>query len=246
MSVFCWCQFHHTSVSYCPHSSVYVCCWPSCPEFCHDVSDHQMPHVAPVILPQLLKVILQAQVGSLPWAYAHYRYLFSAMSHTLPPPPPPTPGVQCSHSQQGCAHLQYHCLSHLCHERSFPSTDSPSSLLINHMYMYKNCTVVISLLSPLLFSPRLTQEAIKTLLLPSLPDFLATFVHILSSSDPTNTDPGLVKEVVMTLCALLRSLPRALTPHIMQIVTPVWNLLVSSTPVYPFPSKLVTCHPRIG
>lgn len=114
------------------------------------------------------------------------------------------------------------------------------------MYTYKNCTSLISLLSPFLFSPCLTQEAIKTLLLPSLPDFLATFVHILSSSDPANTDPGLVKEVVMTLCALLRSLPRALTPHIMQIVTPVWNLLVSSTPVYPFPSKDVTYHPGMG
>ena len=32
------------------------------PEFCHDVSDQQMPHMAPIILPQLLKVILESQV----------------------------------------------------------------------------------------------------------------------------------------------------------------------------------------
>ena len=33
-------------------------------EFCQDVSDTQMPQVAPVILPQLLKVIVQPEVYS--------------------------------------------------------------------------------------------------------------------------------------------------------------------------------------
>lgn len=31
-------------------------------EFCRDISDLQVPHVAPVILPQLLRVLLQHQV----------------------------------------------------------------------------------------------------------------------------------------------------------------------------------------
>ena len=34
-----------------------------CAEFCQEVGDHQMPHVAPIILPQLLQVIAQPQVG---------------------------------------------------------------------------------------------------------------------------------------------------------------------------------------
>jgi hypothetical protein len=33
-------------------------------EFCRDVSDIEVPHVAPVILPQLLRVLLQPQVYS--------------------------------------------------------------------------------------------------------------------------------------------------------------------------------------
>ena len=56
---------------------------------------------------------------------------------------------------------------------------------------------------------------------------------MLSSPLPSNSDPGIRKEVIMTLCQLLRSFPRPLTPHIMNIVTPVWNILVSNTPVYP-------------
>ena len=32
-------------------------------EFCHDVSDQQMPHIAPLILPNLLKVIMQPQAS---------------------------------------------------------------------------------------------------------------------------------------------------------------------------------------
>ena len=34
-----------------------------CIEFCQEVTDQQMPHVAPIIFPQLLQVITQPQVG---------------------------------------------------------------------------------------------------------------------------------------------------------------------------------------
>ena len=33
-----------------------------CVEFCQEVTDQQMPHVAPIIFPQLLQVIAQPQV----------------------------------------------------------------------------------------------------------------------------------------------------------------------------------------
>ena len=33
-------------------------------EFCHEVTDSHIPHVAPVILPQLLRVIAEPQVGT--------------------------------------------------------------------------------------------------------------------------------------------------------------------------------------
>lgn len=35
----------------------------------------------------------------------------------------------------------------------------------------------------------------------------------------------------MTLCHLLRSFPHPLMPLVMGVVTPVWDLLVSGTPV---------------
>ena len=77
------------------------------------------------------------------------------------------------------------------------------------------------------------QEAAKSLLLPILLDYITAFVEILGSPLPSNSDNLLRKEVIMTLCQLLRSFPRPLNPHIMNIVTPVWNILVSNTPSYP-------------
>lgn len=77
-------------------------------------------------------------------------------------------------------------------------------------------------------------EAPKTLLFPILPDYLAAFVHVLGSSDEQSTDPGLRKELIMALCNLVRSFPHTLLPHIMEIVTPVWTILVTNTPQYPY------------
>ena len=77
------------------------------------------------------------------------------------------------------------------------------------------------------------QEAAKSLLLPILLDYITAFVEILGSPLPSNSDNLLRKEVIMTLCQLLRSFSRPLNPHIMSIVTPVWNILVSNTPSYP-------------
>lgn len=34
-------------------------------EFCQDVSDTQLPHIAPIILPQLVQVIMQAEVSKM-------------------------------------------------------------------------------------------------------------------------------------------------------------------------------------
>ena len=90
------------------------------------------------------------------------------------------------------------------------------------------------LLSLSLFpSLSLFQEAAKSLLLPILLNYVTAFVEILSSPLPSNSDNLLRKEVIMTLCQLLRSFPRTLHPHIMSIVTPVWNILVSNTSQYP-------------
>ena len=77
----------------------------------------------------------------------------------------------------------------------------------------------------------LPQEALQSLLLPHLTDYLSAFVQLLSSHSESNSDPGLRKEIVMTLCSLLRELPKAINQHIMQIVTPIWNILVASTPM---------------
>lgn len=79
-------------------------------------------------------------------------------------------------------------------------------------------------------------EAPKTLLFPILPDFLAAFVRSLGSGDDEQSvDPGLRKELIVALCNTVRCFPRALTPHIMEIATPVWTILVSNTPQYPHP-----------
>ena len=91
----------------------------------------------------------------------------------------------------------------------------------------------LSLSLPPSLSPPYSQEAAKSLLLPILLNYVTAFVEILSSPLPSNSDNLLRKEVIMTLCQLLRSFPRPLTPHMMSIVTPVWNILVSNTSVYP-------------
>ena len=85
------------------------------------------------------------------------------------------------------------------------------------------------------------QEAPSTLLLPALPNYIGAFIHILSSRENGSTDPGLRKEVIMALCSLLRSFPRAMATHTMEVVTPVWNILVGNTPLYP-PSYTDTFH----
>lgn len=56
-------------------------------------------------------------------------------------------------------------------------------------------------------------------------------MDILDSEMPSNADYGLRKEVIMTLCHLLRSFTQTLTPHIMSVVTPVWKILTSGTTV---------------
>lgn len=134
-------------------------------EFCHDVSDLQMPHVAPVIFPQLLRILLQPTV-----------YSVRTRSRAV-------------HIFNTCATLIY----------------------------------AISAAYP---------EAPSTLLLPTLPNYVAAFVYLLSSREEGSTDPGLRKEVVMALCSLLRSFPSAMAAHTMEIVTPVWNILQGTTPVY--------------
>ena len=70
------------------------------------------------------------------------------------------------------------------------------------------------------------------MLFPSLALYMRTFLDILTSSSPSNTDHGLRKEVLMTVCHLLRSFPEAMAPHIMGVVTAVWDMLVTLTPEY--------------
>ena len=88
-------------------ASAHVCSCSTVPEFCHDVSDQQMPHMAPIILPQLLKVILESQV------VAMVTSMFSPCHGCCPAP---SSGVRCSYTQSGRPHLQYLHGSHLCHE----------------------------------------------------------------------------------------------------------------------------------
>ena len=76
------------------------------------------------------------------------------------------------------------------------------------------------------------QDAARLVLCPSLDLYIQTFLDILSSSLPSNTDHGLRKEVLMTLCHMLRYFPQDIASHVMGVVTAVWNLLVSLTPEY--------------
>ncbi len=76
------------------------------------------------------------------------------------------------------------------------------------------------------------QGSVKLLLFPSLQEYLRAFVEILASDLPHNSDHGLRKKVIMTLCHLLRSFTQPLTPHIMSVVTPVWRILTQQTSMF--------------
>lgn len=76
------------------------------------------------------------------------------------------------------------------------------------------------------------QNITELVVLPSLEDYLCAFVAILGIDFPSNDDHGLRKEVIMTLCHLLRCFPQPLTPHIMTVVTSVWNILTQQTTVF--------------
>ena len=75
----------------------------------------------------------------------------------------------------------------------------------------------------------MVQESTKLLLYPTLEQYLHAFVGILSSDLPSNSDHGLRKEVIMTLCHLLQYCPQPLSAHIMGVVTPVWDILTQQT-----------------
>ena len=78
----------------------------------------------------------------------------------------------------------------------------------------------------LFFSP---QEMSQTLISPVLADYITQFIQILTSHEEADSDPGLRKEVILALSNLIRCYPSTLLPHLLSLVTPVWNILVSST-----------------
>lgn len=89
---------------------------------------------------------------------------------------------------------------------------------------------VYNILSGLIFSLSLScPEVAELVLFPSLEKYINTFVNILKSD---SKDHGLRKEVIMTLCHLLRSFPVPLSGHIMMVVTPIWNILTHQTTQY--------------
>lgn len=59
-----------------PFVYVTTCC-PSCPEFTREVTDTQMPLVAPVILPEMYKIFTMAEVQLL-------SYSDTVFAHSLP------------------------------------------------------------------------------------------------------------------------------------------------------------------
>lgn len=85
------------------------------------------------------------------------------------------------------------------------------------------------------------QETATQVLFPCLHDYLHAFVDILGSELPSNTDHGLRKEVIMTLCHLLRSFSEVLTPCIMTVVTPVWNILTQEATVLVLTNQDLLC-----
>ncbi len=148
-------------------------------EFCHDISDTQLPQVVPIVLPTLLKVIVQAELYSV-----RTRSRAVKIFHTF-------------------ATLVYSMCGR------FPVNTT-------YCHMTISCDYVVY------------QDAPETLLFPILPNYLATFVELLGNSSHGNNDPGLRRELIMSLFQLLQYFPRTLTPHILTLVTPVWNILVAS------------------
>jgi hypothetical protein len=80
----------------------------------------------------------------------------------------------------------------------------------------------------------LIPDAVTNLLFPFLPTYIDHFIQVLSSKrDDFSDDSGLIfKEIILTLSNLVTSFPALLRPHLLTIVTPVWNVLVSSTRFY--------------
>ena len=69
----------------------------------------------------------------------------------------------------------------------------------------------------------------RTLICPFLAGYITQFVQILTSHSEADSDPGLRKEVILALSNLIRSYTSTLLPHLLTLVTPVWNILVNST-----------------
>ncbi|XP_019850616.1 PREDICTED: importin-9-like [Amphimedon queenslandica] len=134
-------------------------------EFCQEITDTQVPHVCPVILPQLLRVIGSPQVYSI-------RTRSRAISI-------------------------FRTLSQLIYAMSAHLPEAPLSLLF-----------------------------------PVLPSYIEQFVQLLNSNDEFSSDPGLRKEIITSLSKLLEWFPSLLRPHQMTIVTPIWNVLISSSELY--------------
>ena len=76
------------------------------------------------------------------------------------------------------------------------------------------------------------QNVAQSFLFPYLPSFVDSFIQILNSSNECNTDPGLRKEIIISLAKLIECFPGVLRPHLMAIVTPVWNILLKSVDLY--------------
>lgn len=73
------------------------------------------------------------------------------------------------------------------------------------------------------------QEVTSSLLAPVLANYIAQFIKVLTSRGDEDTDPGLRKEVILALSSLLHSYPEQLQPHLLVMVTPVWDILVTIT-----------------
>lgn len=134
-------------------------------EFSLEITDTQIPLVAPVILPQLLRVIAEPQ-------------LYSVRTR---------------------------------------------SRAVN---IFMTLTRLIHTVTSLV--PNVAQS----FLFPYLPSFVDSFIQILNSSNECNTDPGLRKEIIISLAKLIECFPGVLRPHLMAIVTPVWNILLKSVDLY--------------
>ena len=93
-------------------------------EFCRDVSDTQMPYVAPVILPQLLKVLLQPQVRlpAQPSPSLHHLPLASTLSL-------PCLQIYSVRTQSRAVHI-FHTLSSLIYAASETTPTLATALLL--------------------------------------------------------------------------------------------------------------------